>query len=414
MSLLQINAQEVLRKSHQLSFQDTALILRMTRQLANVLEASHKCARISLNGASILLGPPDCLVDYETPEFIFESKQVFLAVFEKSRLLSFALAYVDGQMKINGSLEKAVEILDLLNVQTDRPRSLSERLGSMWFQFCKAFIRRQALKLESSDNYGTSAQAYELILDSRMQYTCGRFLTDSANIEEAQVAKFAFINDLTAKHGLFLAGKDHLDIGCGWGGMISHFEEVFQTRSVGNTNSLSQLEYAKRRFGAEILYGDFSELKGVGRKFNLITIVGMIEHLTPSRRSHLLQVARSLLHDDGFIFVQCITKPAIWIGGDAYRFVQREVFPGHFLETPLETERRFRDSGFAVIEQFDHGHDYGLTTAHWVQNIQRNQLALTSIVGARQYRVYLGYLLFASRMFSTGRGSLFRYLLRKV
>jgi cyclopropane-fatty-acyl-phospholipid synthase len=412
-SLLQSNAQDALRETYQSTLEATGLIERYTRRFAEVLGARQLCVRISLNGTSVALGQIDCLAS-DTPEFVFPSERTLRALFQKNRLLHFARAYVDGEMRINGSLEKAVEILDVLNMTTDQPRSLVERCQTIWFHLNKAIFSRAALQFESSEHYGNDARAYELFLDPRMQYTCGRFLDENADIEEAQLAKFALINELATKHGGPLAGKDHLDIGCGWGGMVSYFEETFKTRSVGNTNSLPQLDYAKRRYGSEILLGDFSKLQNSGRKFDLITIIGMIEHLTPSRRSHLLRIARNVLKDDGLVFIQCITKPKNWIGGDAYRFVQQEVFPGHYLETPLQTDRCFTTSSFAIIEHFDHGYDYGLTTARWVQNIQKNRAALTKLVGARQYRIYLGYLLFASRMFSTGRGSLMRYLLRKA
>ncbi len=246
-----------------------------------------------------------------------------------------------------------------------------------------------------------------------MQYTCGYFPIGNESIDEAQVAKFELIRNRFENHRGSLVAKDHLDIGCGWGGLASYFSDNFKTRSVGNTNCHAQMEYAQRHFDCEIMLDDFSRLESTDRRFDLITIVGIIEHLTPSRRTHLLEVVRNLLHSDGLAYIQCIVKPSIWIGGDAYRIVQREVSPGHFLETHEQTVRRLEQSGFTVLDQSDGCHDYGLTTSRWVDNLQRNESALVALLGSRRYRMFVGYLAFASHMFLSGRGSLMRYTIEK-
>ena len=412
MSLLRANT-GILPRSKYTTLRGADLIERSTKLFADMLVARQLCVLVSLEGTSIPIGEVAHL-NNETPEFAFKSNRSFQFLFQKNRLLYFALAYIDGQMAVNGSFEKAIEILDALNVETDQPRTFIEYCQTVWFRLNKRLSYRSALRFECNGHYGNNARAYELFLDSHMQYTCGRFEAENYNIEQAQLAKFALINELAIKYGIPLAGKDHLDIGCGWGGMAAYFQETFKTRSLGNTNSLSQLQYAESRYGSEVLFGDFLRLRKAGRRFDLITIVGMIEHLTPSRRSQLLCVAKDVLRDNGLIFIQCITKPKLWIGGDAYRFVQQEVFPGHYLESSQQTEHRFEASGFEILERFDDGRDYGLTAARWAQNIQQNKAALIDLVGARQYRIYLAYLSFASRMFSTGRGDLMRYLLRKA
>jgi cyclopropane fatty-acyl-phospholipid synthase-like methyltransferase len=383
-----------------------------TNTFGSILTAHELCIRVTVEGHGVVIGDYATLT--KTPvEFAFDSSDTFVRLFRDLRLFDFAMAYIDGQMKIIGSIVDAVQIIDILNGATDRSQTAREYCQSLLFRAGKYLFRRKAMAFESLNHYALNAKAYELFLDDYMQYTCGHFVTNKEDINRAQVAKFELIAELVSKYAGSLAGKDHLDIGCGWGGMIGFFAKNFRTRSIGNTNCKEQMEYAQRRYNCEIVLSDFSKLKNSERRFDFITIVGMIEHLTPSRRMQLLKVVHHLLRDRGVVYLQCIAKPPIWIGGDAYRVAQKEVFPGHFLETPEQTDARLQRSGFTVLDRFDDCADYGLTTSRWVDNLQRNEARFIDIVDARRYRMYLGYLAFASRMFSSGRGSLLRYVLVK-
>lgn len=384
-----------------------------TAELSKIVAQKNLCARFQTPSVSLLVGHK-ALRTNATVDFVFDSDSVFDLLMKRMRLFDFAVAYFDGKIRISGSIFDAVDILDAMNVATDRPQSSSEKFQLTLFRLLKALVPAIAKRFESLDHYSQSAGAYELFLDDHMQYTSGRFEFGNEDINQAQIAKFHLIANLATKHSNHLAGKDHLDIGCGWGGMGAYFKSHFGTNSVGNTNCERQMEYAKRHYSSEIIFGDFSDLKYCKRRFDLITIIGMIEHLTPYRRSQLLGIVSHLLKDGGVVYLQCITKPDIWIGGDAYRLTQKEVFPGHFLETHEQTELRIRNHGFTILENLEHGLDYGLTASRWVDNIQRNEKKLISIIGARQYRMYLGYLAFGSKLFSSGRGSLRRYVFTKI
>lgn len=381
----------------------------LTERMAAILSARGLCVWITLGSNTALIGDQTSS-DNAPIEFHFSSESVFRNVFQAMRLFDFAMAYFDGHLKISGPISKAVDVLDALNTTTDQRQSVTEALGLFLFRSLKTLRPNM---FESLYHYSQNASTYELFLDNYMQYTCGHFEKGDEDINQAQLAKFHLIERLMTKYSGPLAGKGHLDIGCGWGGMGAYFESQFGTRSVGNTNCMTQFEYARHRYGSEIIFDDFSRLKDINRRFEFITIVGMIEHLTPYRRSQLLNVVNHLLKKNGIVYLQCITKPAIWIGGDAYRVAQRTIFPGHFLETDEQTESRLRDNGFRILQRCDHASDYGLTTARWVDNIQKNEAALINVLGTKGYRLYLGYLAFASKLFSTKRGSLMRYVFQK-
>lgn len=385
-----------------------------TERMAAILSARGMCLRITLGANTVVIGD-QASFERDPVEFIFTSEKVFVRIFRRMRLINFIKAYFDGYLNVRGSISKAVDVLDAMNLSTDQRETVVEFCGRLIIRSLKVFFPDFSWKYESLNHYSKSAEAYKLFLDDYMQYTCGHFPKGDEDINQAQLAKFHLIEKLVTKYSGPLAGKDHLDIGCGWGGMGAYFESQFDTRSVGNTNCKRQMEFAQHRYGAEIIFSDFSKLKKSQRRFDLITIVGMIEHLTPYRRSQLLNVVGRLLKPGGTAYLQCIIKPQNWIGGDAYRVAKRQIFPGHFLETREQTEMRLRDCGFTILEQRDDHPDYALTTSRWVDNIQKNEVKLVSILGERQYRMYLGYLAFASKLFSIeGRGSLMRYVFKKT
>lgn len=404
-----------LRKGESVVARSTSddFLLSATARMSQILAANSLRVRVSVGTNAIDLGDFSVSKTHQV-EFIFKSHDVFERVMRRMRLMDFALCYFSGDMLIGGLITNAIDVIDLINGATDRRQTFLENLQQVAFQTAKAVFPGVQKRFESLEHYSQDAAAYELFLDDHMQYTCGRYITGNENITEAQIAKFQLIEELAAKELGSLKGRDHLDIGCGWGGMGAYFQEVLGTISVGNTNCERQMRYAQVRYGSDVIFGDFAALNGTGRRFDLVTVVGMMEHLTPYRRSQLLSVIGRVLKPNGVAYLQCITKPSVWIGGDAYRVAQKIVFPGHYLETADQTAKRIEAGGFKIIYSMDGARDYGLTTAQWAEALQRNETQMIALVGEKKYRIFLGYLAFASKMFSTGRGGLMRYMFKRV
>lgn len=389
---------------------------RITDKMHHLLLGEGLCIRVTDDRGLYWLGDLS-VIDEDVVEFKFLSPIAFSRAFESMRLWDFGRAYLDLDMDITGSIKKAAEVLYVVNISSDVKQSVTEIIGLLLLRIKKAYFPTSWRQFESLQHYAQNPTVYELLLDEYMQYTCGVFRSGGESIDEAQIAKFDLIHELVGP----LAGKSHLDIGCGWGGMMAYFETKFGTNSVGNTNCLQQMKYAQNRYGSKIILGDFSELRHCDRKFDVITIVGMMEHLTPELQSMLFELIHQILNEDGRVYLQCIAKPDCWIGGDAYRLVQNDIFSGHYLEKAAVIESKMHKWGFSILnDQMEFASDYGHTAARWVENIQKNETRLKSIFGIRcdkdgerKYRLYLGYLAMASVQFLDGRGSLRRYALKK-
>src|SRR5208283_3475833 len=79
-----------------------------------------------------------------------------------------------------------------------------------------------------------------------------------------------------------------LDVGCGWGGLVSHAVERYGAGGLGITLSEHQLAEARRRLAAlpahrmEVRAADYRQL-GEHLPFDKVASVGMMEHVGSER-----------------------------------------------------------------------------------------------------------------------------------
>jgi len=394
---------------HQSMWPNGLALSDVTTDLDSILTANALAIRIRVGDVSVLVG------DKRTPpqaELVFSSRRVVEKVLQRTSLYSLARAYLDGTMGVVGSMQSAIDVMYAVNVAHDRARTPIEALKGQMFRLGKGLLPRMAKRFESNAHYSMSPGAYRLFLDKNMQYTCGKFVNGHDTIDQAQINKFELIARVAENRFGKLRGVRHLDLGSGWGGLVCFMRDTYGMESVGCTNNRTQFDYAREAFGADVIFGDFSELPTLVKPFDLVTIVGMAEHLTPRRRDLLFgQVRRKLVRDGGLIYFQCIAKPDVWIGGDAYRIAYRDVFPGHYLETQAEMEERFKRLNLRICYSSDDPMDYAKTTALWAGRLAVNEPSIVGMIGEANFRMFYGYLSYASKLFSEGRGSLMRYML---
>lgn len=335
----------------------------------------------------------------------FDSQISFLSFVNRPRLLNLVGLYIDGKVSLDGDLGI---ILRFVNCLDDKRRSALESLSEKARFVLRLSWPFSLTSPNSQRHYGLESGAYRIFLDRYMQYTCGLFDDTDKSIDQAQIDKFKLIADWSQ----ISAGSRHLDIGCGWGGLIHYFAKEFSTNSIGITDTPAQAEFARKEFAANVLIGDFSSLEDLREKFDLITIVGMIEHLSPQQQSNLFSIARRMLTPSGSIYLQCIVKTPNWIGGDGSRILHSYVFPGFFIDTPRNIAMRLSIAGLEIAKFADHSTHYGITTNKWFESVEKNRSIVEGAIGERECRVFLAYLAGASQIFTDGRGGLHRYLLK--
>jgi cyclopropane fatty-acyl-phospholipid synthase-like methyltransferase len=398
--------------STQISARHASALMAAAKRLDAILKIEEQSLKLSVGGWSALLGRTD--VGAETvPELVFTNYRDCVGALQRCRLYYFARPFFLGRVRIRGAIEPLIDILYTINIRNDVPQSTEEKLSLFLFKKLKEWVPLFATRFESGFHYSLDARAYSLFLDRYLQYTCGRFNAGANSIDEAQTEKFELIANWVSGEIGTLKGKRHLDVGCGWGGLVAYFREFYETDSVGLTNCAEQGIYMEHKFKLRPILGDFTCIAGAKEEFDFITVIGMSEHVVGKLKDRLLEIVHEALKPGGMLYFQTIAKPDQWIGGDTYRVAQELIFPGHDLDRRSEAEARFAKSGFEIVHVQDHTADYARTTGEWAKLVSENFDALKAIIGPKNAGLFLMYLLYASKLFKMGRGKLMRYALVK-
>ena len=104
-----------------------------------------------------------------------------------------------------------------------------------------------------------------------------------------------------------------LDIGCGPGTFIGNYLPGIE--ALGIDLSASQVDYARRTYGSaahRFSTRPVASLSEAGERFDAVTVVELIEHLTPETAIGLLSEARRLLAPDGVLVVTTPNYRSLW------------------------------------------------------------------------------------------------------
>jgi len=326
---------------------------------------------------------------------------------------SLAMQFVQGRFSVEGDLVAAIHFY------YSQPRSqihaalraVLARFGigrmESWFQ----------TKTQAAQNirfhYDQSNDFYQQFLDSRMVYSCAYFKDAEQSLDEAQLRKLGHICRKLDLH----AGERFLDVGCGWGGLITHAAEDYGTMSTGCTLSVEQFNFANRQVSERALgnkvtveLSDYREMEG---PFDKIASVGMFEHVGRRRLSYYFEVLHRLLRPGGLVLNHGITRPETVCDGPETLFVRRYVFPGGELPRLSDVIRLAERAGFEVLDVENLRPHYALTCRAWVRHLQTNVTQCLRQVDRSVYRTWLLALAASAGCFEDGRLNLNQVLLYK-
>src|SRR5689334_9639621 len=155
-------------------------------------------------------------------------------------------------------------------------------------------------------HYDTSNEFFGLFQDPTRTYSCAYYERDDMTLEEAQIAK---IDLALGKLGL-RPGMTLLDVGCGWGPVMTRAVEQYDVNVVGLTVSKHQhtvgqqiLDQVDRGRSRRVLLRGWEEFdEPVDR------IIGIedVEAFPKSRYKSLFDTCDRLMPDDGRMVLQTI------------------------------------------------------------------------------------------------------------
>jgi cyclopropane-fatty-acyl-phospholipid synthase len=250
-----------------------------------------------------------------------------------------------------------------------------------------------------------------------MVYSCAFFARPEATLEEAQEAKL----ELVCRKLDLKPGERLLDVGCGWGGLITHAVQRYGVGGLGITLSEHQLSAARARLAAlpahhmEVRAADYRKLGDL--VFDKVASVGMMEHVGSERLDAYFEAMFRATRPGGLFLnhaIAALPTPRLtipWLNREAGGFIRRYIFPDSELIPVARVTEAAEKAGFEVRDLESLREHYAETLAHWLHRLEQGFHEAVRLVGEERARAWRLYLASSSVAFRLGEISVFQLLL---
>ena len=281
--------------------------------------------------------------------------------------LGFCDAYLDGQW----STPDLQAFMDYIHADNDEV--FDSFPGQKLVQFYERFrfwlqgnSKGQARK-NISYHYDLGNDFYGLWLDKTITYSSAIFETGKESLEDAQTAKYASMVDQMGVN----AGDHVLEIGCGWGGFAEYAAKERGLSVTCLTISKEQIKYAQNRINSAGLQNlvkfklqDYRDETGV---YDGIASIEMFEAVGEKYWPSYFQTVHDRLKPGGQATLQIITvrNDRFEIYRKSVDFIQKYIFPGGMLPSPLVLGQQAEAAGLRVVKSIEFGKSYSQTLRRW-------------------------------------------------
>jgi cyclopropane-fatty-acyl-phospholipid synthase len=358
--------------------------------------------------------------------------------------LSIVESYLSGDVEIEGSMEAASNLADMIGNRLRSPLKIA-RLAGLVVQLpgkadddlADVRFPERARKLGPRHtpvrdaaaiqfHYDVGNAFYQLWLDQRMVYSCGYFRTADETLEAAQEAKL----DLICRKLRLKPGERFLDIGCGWGGLIMYAAQNYGVDATGITLSDSQATLARERIEAaglgshcRVEIRDYRTLTA-SDGYDKIASIGMVEHVGLSHLPVYFESAFRALKPGGLFLNHGIVslgeaRPKS-AGEKVFRkfwradaFIDTYVFPDGKLTAADDVIAAAEAEGFEVRDVESLREHYAMTLRHWVRSLEAKSDEAQELVSSHTYRVWRLYMAASANAFTKAAINIIQTLLAK-
>jgi cyclopropane-fatty-acyl-phospholipid synthase len=343
------------------------------------------------------------------------------AMFGAGTEKALAEAYLRDDFNIEGEIESAFELADVLQQRNEGLSSL-RHLGKLWrLPAARNPNRSPRHSLESdreavSFHYDVSNDFYQLWLDRAMLYSCAYFETPELDLDSAQQAKLRHI----CRKLRLRPGQRLLDIGCGWGGLAIFAARNFGVHVTGITLSRAQASLASARVRDAGLAGRVSiELKDyrefeAREPFDAIVSVGMSEHVGSGPLPGYFKRVYSLLKSGGVFLNHAIGEGIRPRARRGPSFIDEYVFPDSDIPPIRTVVNAAESAGWEVRDVENLREHYAQTLRHWVRRLERSHDEALGYVNEQTYRVWRLYMAGSAYGFAHGQLAIYQVLLAKL
>ena len=312
----------------------------------------------------------------------------------------FVEDFIKGNININGDFEEFME---------SRCDYFDYSLTANHFRFLfSRFIPEVLIHSKSQDerivreHYDRGNDFFAAFLGPRMIYTSGFWLDPKTeSLEKAQDRKM----EMVCSKLMMQSGEKYLDIGCGWGTLVTYAAKYFGVDATGVTLAQEGTNWGNQQikdFGisseqARILRKDYRDIPE-GQKWNRISCLEMGEHVGVRKFDKFIKMIYDKLEDDGKFYLQQAglrANPGIFQKGEHWQdliwglFMNEYIFSGADASLPLKfLVGSLQKANFEVGHIENVGIHYSHTLHSWYYNWMRNEDYINTKYGNYWFRLW--------------------------
>lgn len=244
-------------------------------------------------------------------------------------------------------------------------------------------------------HYDLGNSFYDLWLDETKSYSSGIYDSKNISLYQAQVNKYQRVLDQIR----IQPKQEVLEIGCGWGGFLSHLMKNTEASYTGITLSKQQLHYVHELIQknswqdrAKVLLVDYRDVQG---EFDHIVSIEMVEAVGVEYWPSYVEALKKHLKPKGTGLIQgiCIDEKLFEDYIHGTDFIQQYIFPGGALLSIDRFTAEMKNQGLNTLDIFPMGLSYAKTLNEWTKRVQaaKDQIYKQGF-DEKFYRTWLFYL----------------------
>lgn len=319
---------------------------------------------------------------------------------KKISFATFAEDFINGNIDIEGNFE------DFMECRADH---FEYALTPHHFKFLfSRFVPEVLIHSKRQDerivreHYDRGNDFFAAFLGPRMVYTSG-FWEDpkTETLEKAQDRKM----EMVCKKLMMQPDDKYLDIGCGWGTLVTYASKYFGVNATGVTLAQEGTDWGTLQIKdhgictdqARILRKDYRDIPK-GQKWNRISCLEMGEHVGVRKFNGFIKMIYDKLEDDGKFYLQQAglrANPGIFKKGEHWQdlvwgmFMSEYIFSGADASLPLKfLVGSLQKANFEVGHIENIGIHYSHTIHHWYYNWMRNEEYINNKYGNYWFRLW--------------------------
>lgn len=325
-------------------------------------------------------------------------------------------AYLRGEIDILGDMEAVYPVAEYLQATFGDASEGAPDPALPAFASEEPESHTQGRDAEAIEyHYDQSNAVFSRILDATQNYSSACYYRHDDTLEQAQKNK---MDRVCRKIGL-KDGDRVLDIGCGWGAVLSWVSGHYDATIDGVTISKAQADFCRARMEREGRQGrarplicDYREIDE-SRPYDKIISLGMVEHVGVKNLPVYFAKAFRLLRPGGLFALQGVSSSVTEATTEAHPFTSSYIFPDADMPYLAQYVQAAAEAGFEVRDVENLREHYAWTHRAWRLALERNHDAVVAEIGEERFRALRILYSYSTHYFLKRKCSVYQFVLWK-